>query len=121
MSNIDKIPSVYSYSPALNGEQQWGESLSPKAVTMINTKLELNVQDNKLDELELILRVLDGTKNLHFGHVRARKGYPEYSWKSPEEIVTDYMTKIFQYVDKYLEKFRVLGLPVDIVVTVPVV
>lgn len=120
MSNKDKVPSVYSYSPAPNGEQQWGESLSPKAVTMINTKLELDVQDNKSDELELILQVLDGMKNLHFDHVRACKGYPEYTWKNPEEIVTDYLTKIFQYVDKYVEKFRVLGLPVDIVVTVPV-
>jgi len=121
MSNKDKVPSVYSYSPAPNGEQQWGDSLSPKAVTMINTKLELDVQDNKSDELELILQVLDGMKNLHFDHVRACRGYPEYTWKNPEEIVTDYLIKIFQYVNKHVEKFRVLGLPVDIVVTVPVV
>lgn len=123
MSNKSKVPSVNSYSPAPNGEQQWGESLSPDAVTMINTKLELDVQDNKSDELELILQVLDGMKNLHFDHVRASGGYPEYTWKSPEEIVTDYLTKIYPYLDKRLDEFGQeirQRLPVDIVVTVPV-
>jgi hypothetical protein len=38
----DKIPSVISYSPATEvGEQQWGLSLSPDAVAMVNTKLEV--------------------------------------------------------------------------------
>src|SRR6202008_3956365 len=33
MGNHDKIPSVYSYSPSsLKGEQQWGFSLSEKAI-----------------------------------------------------------------------------------------
>ena len=76
MGNHDKIPSVYSYSPGSQaGEQQWGASLSPEAVAMVNTKLELDVQDNKSDELELILQALDGMHNLDFQHVKASQGY----------------------------------------------
>jgi len=125
MGNSDKIPSVYSYSPASPaGEQQWGASLSPGAIAMVNTKLELDVQDNKLDELELILQLLHGTKNLGFEHVKASKGYPAYTWKTPENIVTDYLTKVFQYLNKALSNFgsTLRGqIPVDIVITVPVV
>jgi hypothetical protein len=124
MSNKLKIPSVISYSPAPGAEQQWGDSLSPEAVTMIKTKLELDVQDNKSDELELTLQVLDGMKDLSFGYVKASNGYPEYTWKNPEEVVTDYLGKVYQALDRNLEK-RGKGmaqrLPVDIVVTVPVV
>ncbi|KAF2495164.1 hypothetical protein BU16DRAFT_539159 [Lophium mytilinum] len=125
MSNSLKVPSIYSYSPAPNGQQQWGDDLSPDAVTMINTKLELDVQDNKSDELELILQVLDGMKDLSFNYVRASGGYPEYTWKSPDEIVTDYLTKVYQALESNLKtQIRDQGirqrLTVDIVVTVPV-
>lgn len=125
MGLTSKVPSVYSYSPPSEaGEQQWGSSLSPKAVAMVNTKLELDVQENKLDELELILQVLDGTKNLDISEIKKSQGYPEYTWKSPEEIVTDYLTKIFQYLN---QRFEVFGdrlrstMLVDVVITVPVV
>lgn len=120
-----KIPSVYSYSPASPaGEQQWGDSLSEDAVTMVNTKLELDVQDNKLDELELILQVLDGTGNLAFDRVKASKGYPEYSWKNPEDIVADYLTQVFHHLNQVVTDFGPdlrAQIPVDIVITVPVV
>jgi hypothetical protein len=125
MGNHSKIPSVYSYSPAGSaGEQQWGSSLSPDAVTMVNTKMELDVQDNKLDELELILQVLDGTRNLEFDAVKKSGGYPEYPGKNPEEIVTDYMTKVFQHLNQSFELFGShlkAQLQVDIVITVPLV
>jgi hypothetical protein len=125
MGNHNKIPSVYSYSPASPaGEQQWGASLSPDAVTMVNTKMELDVQDDKVDELELILQVLDGTHNLEFDNVKKSRGYPEYTWKNPEEIVTDYLTKVFQHLNQSLEYFGShlrAQIPVDIVITVPVV
>jgi molecular chaperone DnaK (HSP70) len=124
MNSDLKIPSVISYSPNSNDEQQWGKSLSPESVAMINTKLELDAQDNKTDELELILAVLEGMSNLNFQHVRASKGYPEYTWKSPEEIVTDFLSKIYQVVDREVNQFSTelrAQLPVDIVITVPVV
>jgi hypothetical protein len=125
MGNHNKIPSVYSYSPTSSGgEQQWGASLSPEAVTMVNTKLELDVQDNKLDELELIMQVLDETCNLEFDNVKKLRGYPEYTWKDPEEIVTDYLAKVFQYLNnsvEYMSSHLRAKLAVDIVITVPVV
>lgn len=124
MANHPKIPSIYSYSPtSLANEQQWGASLSPDAVAMMNTKMELDVHDNKLDELELILQVLEGTSNLNFDNVKKAKGLPDYTWKDPEDIVTDYLSKIFQYLSQavaYLGALRA-NLPVDIVITVPVV
>ena len=125
MGNSDKIPSVYSYSPASSArEQQWGASISPGAITMVNTKLELDIEDNKLDELELILQLLHGTKNLGFEHVKASKGYPAYTWKTPEDIVTDYLTKVFEYLNRTVLRYSSTlreQMPVDIVITVPVV
>jgi hypothetical protein len=125
MGTHHKVPSIYSYSPvSAAGELQWGTSLSPDAVTMVNTKLELDVQENKIDELELLLQVLDGTKNLGFDHVKKSKGYPDYTWKDPEEIVKDYMTQVFEYLNQALAVFGPdlkAQLPVDIVITVPVV
>lgn len=124
MDNLDKVPSVISYSPSTHmEEQQWGASLSPDAIAMINTKLELDLQDNKSDELDLILQALDGMDDLNFEHVKISKGYPAYTWKGPGDIVADYLTKVFQAVlpamnfpAEYLAR-----VPVDIVITVPVV
>jgi len=125
MGTHHKIPSVISYSPAsAAGEQQWGASLSDDAVTMVNTKLELDVQENKLDELDLILQVLDGTNDLEFESVKTSKGYPEYTWKNPEDIVTDYLTKVFRHLNQVVDHFGPslrAQIPVDIVITVPVV
>src|SRR2546423_15537554 len=101
MGNHDKIPSVISYSPAgPAGEAQWGASLSPDAVAMVNTKLELDVQDNNSDELDLILTLLDGIQDLDFGNIAASHARPEYSWKAPEDILADYLTQIFRYLSQ---------------------
>lgn len=125
MGNSAKIPSVISYSPSSRAqEQQWGASISPDAITMINTKLELDLLDNKSEELDLILQALDGMNNLNFEHVKAAKGYPEYTWKGPRDIVTDYLTKVFQYLSLEIKNFSPefsARIPVDIVITVPVV
>jgi hypothetical protein len=78
MTNHDKIPSVISYSNAENPkkpEEQWGADISDKAVAMLNTKLELDVQDNKTDELELTLQALDGMGDLNFSKVKEAHGY----------------------------------------------
>jgi hypothetical protein len=82
----DKIPSVISYSDTTTAEeQQWGFDLSPNALAMVNTKMELDVQDKKFDELELILQLLDGVNDLNFDDTIAKKGSPDYTWKGPEE------------------------------------
>ena len=124
MSNEVKVPSVISYSPSTHKrEQQFGASLSPDAVTMVNTKLELEVQDTRLDELDLIIQVLAGMKNLNFEQVKHVQSNPGYTWKGPEDIVTDYLTKVFEHFEKataYLAEIKT-NVPVDIVVTVPVV
>ena len=88
---------------------------------MVHTKLELGAQENKSDELDLILQLLDGTKDLHFDNVVKSKGYPAYTWKLPEDIVTDYLTKVFEYMEQAVSHFSAAQIPVDIVVTMPVV
>ncbi|KAL2073566.1 hypothetical protein VTL71DRAFT_10892 [Oculimacula yallundae] len=123
MGNQEKIPSIFSYSPAPNGEEQWGLDIAEDAVTMVNTKMELDVQDDKIDELELVLQVLNGTCNLDFENVKAQRGYPKYPVKSPDQVVTDFLSKVFQHLSNDLEHFgshlRAL-MPVDLVITVPV-
>jgi molecular chaperone DnaK (HSP70) len=128
MNNEQKIPSVYSYSPpTAANEQQFGYDLSPSAVAMVNTKLELDTQDTKLAELESLIHALEGMKNLSYANVRRSDGNPGFSWKSSEEIVTDYLTKVFEAFSHYLERVfpKFSGTmkenyPVDLVITVPV-
>lgn len=119
----DKIPSVISYTPASPaGEQQWGSSLSQNAVAMVNTKLKLDIHDVS-EELDMIIQALDGMKNLEF-HYIARNGLPDFSWKGAEDIVADYLERVYTYlmeaVDKFSEELRI-RIPVDIVLTVPTV
>ncbi|KAN0102782.1 hypothetical protein V8E51_011095 [Hyaloscypha variabilis] len=123
MDNDVKIPSVISYSPrGVDDEEQFGYDISPDAITMVNTKLELEPQDERVDELNLILQVLDGIKNLNFDHVKSIRSFPGYTWKGPEEVVTDYLTKAFACFDAATEYMADLKptIPVDIVVTTPV-
>lgn len=126
MPNDDKIPSVYSYSPASNArEEQWGASLSPEAVAMVHTKLQLDVHSAS-EELDFILDALEGMHNLHFQHIRAGRGLEQYTWKTPEEIVEDYLVRVFESLHRHLvetvfpEALR-SRMPVDIVITVPAV
>lgn len=125
MDNHDKVPSVISYSRASErGEQQWGSSLSADAVAMVHTKLELGIQ-NVLGELDMTLQILDGMNNLDFDTTFMGKGsqdLPPYSHKSPEEIVTDYLTRVFQWLEQEVEKFDTVlrkHTSTDIVVTIP--
>ncbi|KAF1828846.1 hypothetical protein BDW02DRAFT_200221 [Decorospora gaudefroyi] len=126
MDNEEKVPSVISYSrQSQAGEQQWGKSLSADAVTMVHTKLELGLED-LMGELDMTLQVLDGMKNLNFDKMMLSKGendLPPYSHKSPEEIVTDYLKKMFAYVkmEVRVDENDVFAkhVPTDIVVTIP--
>ncbi|OXV10191.1 hypothetical protein Egran_02048, partial [Elaphomyces granulatus] len=126
MSFDERIPSVISYSPASEmQERQWGSSLSSNAVAIVDTKLELELQDSS-GELDLILEALDGMHNLDFQYIRAH-GYPPYPCKRPEEIVGDFLAKVFNAFLEAMTTRLEQGfpqelrdrLPVDIVVTSP--
>ena len=124
MGNHQKIPSVISYSlKTANREQQWGTDLSPQAIAMVHTKLQLDVDDVSA-ELDLILQALDGMHNLDFRYIRDAGSAPKYPRKGPEEIVEDYLTRVFDYllqaVGSFTQELRD-RIPVDIVVTVPAV
>ena len=123
MSNHNKVPSVYSYSPASKeGEQQWGLSISPKAVTMVHTKLELDVRGTS-EELDLALDALNGMHNLRFQNIQAAGSLPHYTWKRPEKIAQDYLTKVYEAFAEYtrLDEELRARIPVDIVITIPAV
>lgn len=124
MDNDEKIPSKISYSPcSIAGEEQFGADISPEGIAMVNTKLELDHQETKSEELDLIIQVLEGMNDLDFKHVKAAKGYPGYTWKGPEDVVTDYLEKVFHAFEKatrHLDDVK-LNNPVDILITVPVV
>ncbi|KAF2201018.1 actin-like ATPase domain-containing protein [Delitschia confertaspora ATCC 74209] len=122
MDNHDKVPSVISYSPpTIEGEQQWGSSLSPDAVTMVHTKLELDV-NSVSEELDFIMQSLDGMRNLNFQHIRASGNLAAYTHKTPEDVVTDYLTNVFEYLERVVDNFSQAlreQITTDIVVTIP--
>ena len=125
MDNSDKIPSVISYSQRskLGHEANWGDDLAPGAVAMKHMKLRLDPQ-NVSDEIDFLLQLLDGTRDLTFENIKDSKGMPDYTDKAPEEVVTDYLSKVFEHVlqtvDGFTEQVR-KKIPTDIVVTIPVV
>ena len=119
----EKVPSVISY---FRPDYEWGDGLSKDAVSMVYTKLELGMQ-KVLGEMDLTLQVLEGMKNLNFDEMFRSQGgrdIPAYSDKSPEEIVTDYLTKVFQRLEQEVDRFGKMArkhTATDLVVTVPTV
>lgn len=122
MSNQSQIPSVISYTRSTDGAAQWGSDFGDNAVTMSRTKLELQPQES-LEELDMLMQVLKGTGFLAFNPTRDGETESNYAPKNPEEIITDYLTKIFECasVELKLEELVRTQTPVDIVLTVPVV
>ncbi|KAH7342511.1 hypothetical protein BKA65DRAFT_504250 [Rhexocercosporidium sp. MPI-PUGE-AT-0058] len=122
MGNSKKIPSVISYSlKTQKGEQQWGADLSPQAIAMVHTKLQLDVVEPEA-ELDLVLQSLDGMWNLDFQYIKSQEGNPKYTCKGPEEIVEDYLSHVFAFLLEAVSTFTVelrREIPVDIVATVP--
>ncbi|KAF8867412.1 hypothetical protein BDZ45DRAFT_13223 [Acephala macrosclerotiorum] len=123
MKLSSKIPSAISYSPAISPlDQQWGASLSEDALVITNTKLELENSGSKEGLLGSISRLLEGTSNLAFEYIKTSKGIDNYPWKSPEEIVTDYLTHVFQYLMasfEFLNPRLLSKISTDIVISVP--
>ena len=128
MENEDKVPSVISYSKSTaKRERQWGFDLSEDAISMVNTKMELEPQ-NVLSELSLVADALEGMHNLDFKQLKVVGPLPSYTTESAEEIVTSYLTKAFEHFSEAdRDSDHGLGviddckefLPTDIVITVP--
>jgi hypothetical protein len=129
MRNLEKIPSVVSFtkkSPE-RGERQFGADLSKDAIAMVHTKLQLGVGSTS-DELDHILEALDGIRNLSFQYVKKSEGLPKQTLLGPEEIVKEYLERVFHYIfeaeSESLSNFAAelrSRTPVDIVVTIPAV
>ncbi|KAL5322237.1 hypothetical protein ACEPPN_010209 [Leptodophora sp. 'Broadleaf-Isolate-01'] len=127
MGNHKKIPSVVSYTPSSRkGERQFGLDLSADAVALLHTKLQLGVSDVS-QELDHILESLEGVHNLNFQYLKKSDGLPKHILFSPEQIVRDYLQRVFHYLfesesdslpSPFAPELRQLT-PVDIVVTVP--
>ncbi|OCT45382.1 Hsp70 family protein [Cladophialophora carrionii] len=110
--NAPKVPSIISYSPADAHEAQWGTEISRTGIEMIWTKLQLEEQ-HRLDELDLLLKALDGMANLNLNPIVGNRGLPSYPAKEPVGIVTDYLSRLRAH---FVEK----ELTVDIVLTCPI-
>jgi len=119
------LPSVISYELAEPGIEQWGTSISANTVTMVNTKVELDVLDN-ISELELVLNTLDDMRNLKSQYIEEAQPYhPAYGLlKSPSDVVKDFLDRVFRRFggsisDERLNFLRII--PVDLVITTPLV
>ncbi|QDS73014.1 hypothetical protein FKW77_009110 [Venturia effusa] len=102
----------------------WGPQMGnsdKNAVAMITTKLELDI-GTVSEELDILSSTLNGMKDLDFKYVKAAAGMPAFPCKGPEDIVTDYLTHVFEYLVQTVDSFSYEvreRFPVDIVVTCP--
>ncbi|KAL5328743.1 hypothetical protein ACEPPN_002247 [Leptodophora sp. 'Broadleaf-Isolate-01'] len=123
MCNNHKIPSVISYSAARTKEheRQWGSDLSPQAIAMLHTKLQLEVYHTTA-ELGFISNALDLLGNINFQYIKDSGNAPNYLDKEPEQIIQDYLTKVVEHLFqdvRYFTPALIALMPVDIVATVP--
>lgn len=120
----EKVPSEISYSATPNNEAQWGYDIAPRSVKFAWTKLELDQQERP-DELELILKALEGMQYLDPNHDQEANRFLSYFSKDQVDIVAEYLTRVREYVrDHPPHGFHQAFLsvtPVDLVVTVPAV
>lgn len=119
MSNQLKIPSVISYSLAMNGEKQWGMDIAEGSVTMMNTKIQFDLQKQRLEELEMTLQVAQGFGFLDINHVKNAAHISGYTWRSPVEVATDYLSRVRERICLALSRV-ISRVEVDIIITIPV-
>ncbi|KAI9867895.1 MAG: hypothetical protein M1813_007717 [Trichoglossum hirsutum] len=115
-----KVPSVISFSPTI----RWGFDLSKDAGALAWTKLELEQQERP-DELRMILSALIGMNDLDYSKIVESDGLPKYPTKDPVDIVAEYLSKIREYLVHTLREIYtveyLLTTAVDLVITVPAV
>lgn len=123
------VPSAISYAEQPGGEEGWGSDIAEDCLAFINTKFELEDQ-NRQDELELTLKVLEGIQSLDWTHIKGAGCCPQYTWKTPVHIISDYLAHIYRSIDRFISSpdmffsapfFHEVKVPVDLVVTVPAV
>jgi hypothetical protein len=91
-----------SYTETAGDEAQWGTDISENAVTMVNTKLELEIQDSLFDELDLTLNVLRGTGELEFERLKQAGPNPDVSLLGiPHALDTSYSDVNLKHSDRY--------------------
>lgn len=123
MSNLHKIPSVISFSHSTDGSQQWGSNISPSAISMIHTKLELEISSVS-EELEFLRKALDGMHNLQYEYIKASISQPGYPDKTAEQIVTEYLKRVIAVIFRNMigmGEWFLENVPMDVVLTVPTV
>ena len=120
-----KVPSEIAYSPAEAQNAQWGNDIGDSSFKLVWTKLELEEQ-GRLEELDVILKALDGMQNLDLNHIKRSMGMPVYPAKEPVEIVTDYLSLVREHLIQE-DMLHSLGqatldrTPIDLVLTCPTV
>lgn len=124
MSNDDKVPSVISYSKkSIKSQQQWGADLAKGSIAMVHTKLQLDV-DSTSTELDQLLESLEGMHYLGIQYIKNTEGPTRYTSRGPEEIVSDYLERVFNCFRKaasYFTEEWTKQAQVDIVATIPAV
>ena len=119
VDNEEKIRSVISYTRGI----QWGGKLEPGSIAMVHTKLQLQLRSTS-HELDYCCQALEGMNNLDFRSLKSAGSLPPYTWKSPETIVEDFLSKMFESLKSVHGVFNSEVLedtPVDIVATIPAV
>jgi hypothetical protein len=121
--NNQKVPSEISYSAAPGGEHQWGFDIAPKSYKLVWTKLELDQQERP-DELRLILRALDRMGNLDPEVSEADEFRPDATM-DPVDIVAEYLRQVREYIRDHppadFHQSFLSTTPIDLVVTIPAV
>ena len=115
-----KVPSAISFSPTV----RWGFNVDQGAGALVWTKLELEQQERR-DELWIILTALVGMNNLEYSKIVESAGLPQYPTKDPVDIVAEYLSKVREHLvhtiqNDYSSAYLSTTI-VDLVVTVPAV
>jgi hypothetical protein len=123
--DAEKVPSKISYSKASKGNKQWGYLINKDSLVMQWTKLELETRSTT-DELKTLQALMTGHPAI-YNYTRdynRHKHPPEHLCKSSEEIIRDYLRKVIKEWHESVmknSKFALDRVPVDIVITHPVV
>lgn len=122
-----KVPSAYSYSPTSNdsGCKQWGYSIDENSKVLRWTKMDLEPRTagKELKVVRDLLNGLDLMRKLQQDKDAViRNDVPRYITKRSEDIVQDYLTKVFMEWYKYMRgegQYTLEQIPLDIIITHP--